>query len=98
MGLPQPINQITATTTSTTASAATSPLIPPISVQPRPPVSIQPRPITVHPITGQSHTGPITTVHPIAEQLDHNPTIRPITEQLDLSPINILYNFCAALY
>ena len=89
---------MTAATTSTTASAAASPLIPPISVQPRPPVLIQLRPIIVHPITGQSHTGPITIVYPIVEQLDCGPTIYSIIEQLDLGPINIFYNFCAALY
>ena len=33
------------------------------------------------------------------EQLDRGPTtIRPIIEQLDLSPINVAYNFYAALY
>ena len=89
---------MTAAITSVTAFATTSPLILPISVQLRLPVLIQLQPITVHPITGQSHTEPITTVHPITEQLDCSPTIHPITEQLDLSPINILYNFCAALY
>ena len=47
---------------------------------------------------GQLYTGPITTVHPIIEQLDRGPTIRPIIEQLDLSPINVAYNFYAALY
>ena len=38
-------------------------------------------------------------VRPIAEQLDYSSIIvRPIMEQLDLSPIDIAYNFYAALY
>ena len=38
-------------------------------------------------------------VRPITKQLDYGPTtVRPIIEQLDLSPMNIIYNFCAALY
>ena len=89
---------MTAVTTSTTTSAAVSPLIPPISVQPRPPVLIQPRPIIVHPIIGQSHTGPITIVYPIVEQLDCSPTVYPIIKQLDLSPINVICNFCTTLH
>ena len=52
-----------------------------------------------YPITGQLNTGPITTVRPIAEQLDYGPiTTVPITEQLDLGPMDIAYNFCTALY
>jgi hypothetical protein len=48
---------------------------------------------------GQLDTRPITTVRPIAEQLDRSPTtVRPIIEQLDLGPINVPYNFYAALY
>jgi len=53
----------------------------------------------VRPITGQLDIRPITIVRPIMEQLDYSfTTIRPIIEQLDLSPINIAYNFYAALY
>jgi len=37
-------------------------------------------------------------VRPIAEQLDYSPTTVYLTEQLDLSPINVAYNFYAALH
>ena len=53
----------------------------------------------VRPIIGQLNTGPIAIVRPIAEQLDRGPiTTVPITEQLDLKPIDIAYNFYAALH